>query len=146
MQRAALRLAIERVVEIGLFVDLALAACKIGLHQRLAFAAQGGGYLGEAQFGMILHAPEDAAIVADFRRLDRRDGVARQQDRFFRQALHLVGMERGRIPRGGTSGEQRMVAPRRRRGDPARNSRFQSLGHSPHRASRRRDRDLKPCA
>ena len=95
--------------------DIFVPTRQPGRDQLVLLGPQREGDLAQRQFGMILHAPDGGAAVADLGGLHRCHRIAGKLDRAGRRFANLVAMDCRRIPAGRTTGEQRKVAPRRRR-------------------------------
>ena len=114
-------------------------------NQDLDPAPQDRGEFREAELGMVLHAPEGAAVRADLGGLDVRHGIRREHRAIGRRGCDDVEVDRRRIVGGGAPREHRMRPPRLGRHDPPREADL-GLRIPAHVAARRGRADLQAPA
>ncbi len=85
---------------------------QAGLDQAVCLSAKGTGHLVEADLGMVLYAPEHAAVETDLGGLHSGQAVAGEQHGARRQRLNLVRVDGRGVVRGGTASQERMRAAR----------------------------------
>ena len=132
------------LARIGL--DVLLSSGKPRLDQAVRLAAHGPCYLIKADLGVILHAPEHAAVEADLGGLDGGDTVPRQQHGAGRKHLNLVRVDGWRVVRGRPAGQERVGAPGLGRGDAPGEGGLEAAPVGPHSAPCRHRGDLQAGA